>query len=242
MKRLLRSPAVQFLLAVLAAGYLRLVMATLRWRIEGLEAQDRLLAAPEGVIVLFWHGRIVPAAASLPQLGDKPRYALISLSRDGAFIARAAEWIGAPTIRGSMAKASKDGSGAQSKGGFQAKGGAQAFWTLLQAVEGGAIALITPDGPRGPKHRMSEGVVRLAKLSGAPVMLVGYDSAPAIAAKSWDAARIPLPFARAALVADGPLYLAADADEAAVEAARQDWETRLVAAQGRAAALLGLTP
>lgn len=238
MKRLLRSPAVQFLLAGLAAGYLRLLMATLRWRVEGLEAQARLLAAPEGVIVLFWHGRIVPAAASLAQLGDKPRYALISLSRDGAFIARAAEWIGAPTIRGSTAKfgakVAKDGSGALSKGG------AQAFWALLQKVQGGAIALVTPDGPRGPNQRMSEGVVRLAKLSGAPVMLVGYDSAPAIAAGSWDAARIPLPFARAALVADGPLYVAADADEAAVEAARKDWETRLVAAQGRAGALLGL--
>jgi lysophospholipid acyltransferase (LPLAT)-like uncharacterized protein len=89
---------------------------------------------------------------------------------------------------------------------------------------------------------MSEGVVRLARLSGAPVMLCGFDAASAIAAKSWDAARIPLPFSRAALVADGPLYIAADADDAAVEAARGDWEMRLRAAQARAATILGLEP
>jgi len=233
----MRLGAVQMVLAALTAGYLRLLTATLHWRTEGLEARDRLLAAPEGVIVLFWHGRIVAAAASLPQLGGKPRYALVSLSRDGAFIARAAEWVGAPTIRGSMAKARGDGT-TQSPS-FQSKGGAQAFWTLLQRVREGAIALITPDGPRGPNQRMSEGVVRLAKLSGAPVMLCGFDGAPAIAARSWDGARIPLPFASAALVADGPLYVAADADDTAVEAARRDWEARLIAAQARAGALLG---
>ncbi|MGA0603753.1 lysophospholipid acyltransferase family protein [Caulobacter sp. KR2-114] len=233
MKRWMRLAAVQTLLAVLTAGYLRLLMITLRWRREGLEARDALLASPEGLIVLFWHGRIVTAAVSRGLLGDKPRYALVSLSRDGGFIARAAAWVGVPTIRGSTARIAAGGDGVASKGG------AQAFWALLQAVREGAAALVTPDGPRGPKQRMSEGAVRLARLTGAPVMLCGFDSAPAIAPRSWDAARIPLPFSRAALVADGPLRIAPDADDATVEATRQAWEARLNAAQARAGALLG---
>ncbi|HEX7758154.1 MAG TPA: lysophospholipid acyltransferase family protein [Caulobacteraceae bacterium] len=233
MKTLLRSRAVQTVLALLAAGYLRLLFATLRWRYEDMSAARAVIDAPEGMIILFWHGRLAPAMASLALLKAKPRYAMVSLSRDGAFIARAAEWVGAPTIRGSMAKAPT------SEGKATSKGGAHAFWRMLQAVRSGAAALLTPDGPRGPSQRMSLGAAQLAKLSGAPVMLCGFAASPAIAAKSWDNARFPLPFGRCALVAEGPLWLASDADEAATEAARADWEARLNAAQARAEALLG---
>ena len=232
MKRLLRARAVQVLLALLVAGYLRLLFATLRWRYGDMTAARAVIDAPEGMIILFWHGRLVPAMASLAMLKAKPRYAMVSLSRDGGFIARAAAWVGAPTIRGSMAKAPGG------EGKASSKGGAHAFWRMLQAIKGGAAALLTPDGPRGPSQRMSLGAAQLARLSGAPVMLCGYAAGPAIAARSWDGARVPLPFGRCALVVDGPLWLGPDADDAAAETARADWEARLTAAQARAEALL----
>ncbi len=236
MKALLRSPAVQTVLALLAAGYLRLLFATLRWRYGDMTEAHRAIAAPEGMIILFWHGRLAPAMACRALLGAKPRYAMVSLSRDGAFIARAAEWVGVPTIRGSMAKPGGGGSEAASQSA--GKGGAHAFWRILQATKTGAAALLTPDGPRGPSQRMALGAAQLARLSGAPVMLCGFAASPALAARSWDSARVPLPFGRAALVVDGPLRLAPDADEAATEAARADWEARLQAAQAKAEALL----
>ena len=232
MKRLLRMRAVQAILALLVAAYLRLLFATLRWRYEDMTAASRVIDAPEGMIILFWHGRIVPAMACRRLLGRKPRFALISLSRDGAFIAKAAEWSGVPTIRGSMANPAKD------PGQAPSKGGAHAFWRMLQALKDGAAAIVTPDGPRGPSQRMAIGATHLARLSGAPVMLCGFAVDPAIAPRSWDGARFPLPFSRAALAVDGPMTLDAEADDAAMEAARADWESRLRAAQARAEGLL----
>ncbi|MBS0409379.1 MAG: DUF374 domain-containing protein [Proteobacteria bacterium] len=227
MKRLLRHGAVQTLLAVVVTAYLRLLFLTMRWRLEGIDKATPLVRGPEGMVVLFWHGRIVTAMACRRLLGVKPRFALVSLSRDGAFIAKAAEWVGVPTIRGSMANAAKAAS----------KGGAEALRAMVRALRGGAAAIVTPDGPRGPNQRMSEGVVRLAQLSGAPVMLCGFAAAPAFAAGSWDQARFPLPFSRGVLVADGPWRVGEATEGDALEAVRVDWEARMRAAQSRADAL-----
>ena len=82
----------------------------------------------------------------------------------------------------------------------KAKGGASAFRETLRWLgKGGGIA-ITPDGPRGPAEQMGDGPKTLARLSGAPVLLVGMAASPAIRLSSWDATLIPLPFGRGALV------------------------------------------
>ena len=122
MKRLLRSPFVQGLLALLVASYLRLLLGTLRWRYENKAAADALIDAPDGAIMLFWHGRIVAAMACRPLLKGKPRKAMISLSRDGEFIALAAEQVGFPAIRGSVSK-----------------GGASALRLAVDALAGGEL-------------------------------------------------------------------------------------------------------
>ncbi|MGI9169324.1 MAG: DUF374 domain-containing protein, partial [Caulobacteraceae bacterium] len=121
MKRLLRSRPAQSLLAWLIAAYVEAIIATVRWRFENRQAADLAVAAPEGAIVLFWHGRIAQGMACRPLLRKKPRRVMISLSRDGAFIAMAAERLRIPTIRGSAGRADA----------AIAKGGADAFRQAL---------------------------------------------------------------------------------------------------------------
>ena len=225
MKRLLRAKVVQTALASAVYIYIELIIATLRWRIENRDGADRAIASDAGAIGLFWHGRIGHAMACRPILKSKPRRVMISLSRDGDFIAKAAIWLGIPTLRGSTGKADAGGS----------KGGAAAFRTALAALRAGEAIIMTPDGPRGPAAVMQVGALRLARASGAPVFLMGLAASASIRLGSWDRGRLPLPFARAALVLDGPLQIGPDDDD---EATRADWQTRLRAAQARAEALL----
>jgi lysophospholipid acyltransferase (LPLAT)-like uncharacterized protein len=227
-KGLLRSPIVQSVLAWLIAAYVELTIATLRWRYDNDGPPRAALAAPGGLIALFWHGRIVPAMSLRPILGDKPRRVMISLSRDGAFIALAAERLRIPTIRGSTGRAEGGGT----------KGGVLAFRAALEVLGGGGVMIMTPDGPRGPDQVMQPGPVQLAKASGRPVFMMGLAVRPALQLRSWDRGRLPAPFARAAVAFEGPLRIAPDADEAAIETARADWQARLRAAQRRAEALL----
>lgn len=228
MKRLLRSRAVQSLLAWLVAGYIELLITTVRWRFENRANADLAMASPEGLIALFWHGRIAQGMACRPLLADKPRRVMISLSRDGEFIALAAERLRIPPIRGSAGRGEAT----------LAKGGAGAFRQALAFLESGGVMVLTPDGPRGPREILPSGPVQMARAAGCPTFLMSLAARPALALKSWDGARIPLPFARGQVVLEGPLGVAADADEDALEAARADWQRKMRAGQARAEALL----
>lgn len=226
MKGLFRSPAVQVFVALVLTGYLKLCFATMRWRREGEAALRTVQRQGGGVVVCFWHGRIALSPPIWPRhepSTPEPR-ALISLSPDGEFVARAMNWLGYPAIRGSSTKAT-----ARDK----RKGGASAFREALAWVGGGGGLAITPDGPRGPSERLAEGAVKLALKSRAPVLLAGLACEPAIRLGSWDKAMLPVPFARAALVWAGPYAAEGDA-----EVLRSAWEQDLSEATRRAEALV----
>ena len=228
MKSFFRSPAVQGALARMVSGYIRLITATLRWRVENFAAAQAALGRPEGAIAMFWHGRIAHATACLPFLGGRPRRVMISLSPDGEFIALAAERIGVPAIRGSTGR----------KGKALAKGGAVAFRAAVKAIAEGAAMLVTPDGPRGPVHVMPDGPIQLARAARCQAFAIGLAARPAIRLGSWDHGELPLPFARAALVIAGPFDAPVRIEEGGVDALRAHWEAAMRAAQDRAEVLL----
>jgi lysophospholipid acyltransferase (LPLAT)-like uncharacterized protein len=222
MKGLFRSRAVQGTLAFLLAAWLKLCISTTRWTHENIEAAEGVWDAKGPVIVCFWHARISISPACWPlDRAQEPR-ALISLSRDGEFIAHAVARLGFPAIRGSSTKATKDGG--------KEKGGAVAFRDVLRWLKSGGGIAITPDGPRGPAEQMAEGAALLAKVSKAPVLLVGLACNPSRRLKSWDRAVIPFPFGKGAIVWDGPIRDVGD-DTAEL---RAEWARRLTAATERA--------
>jgi lysophospholipid acyltransferase (LPLAT)-like uncharacterized protein len=226
-KAVLRSPPVQALLSFLTWAYLWLVLKTVRWSHEGLAIVEEELKLGRGAIGCIWHGTIPLVVAAKPMLGGRPAKILISLSPDGEFITRAAARLGIPAIRGSKAKA-----------GAKSKGGAAAFRDCLDWLSGGGLLLLTPDGPRGPREVMAMGVARMAKLSQAPVYLIGLAARPAAELNSWDRTRLPRPFGRGAVVWQGPFGLPADASDEAMTQACRDWGAALIAACARAEAAL----
>ena len=227
MKAFLRSRPVQAVLAFLTWGYLWLVLKTVRWTHEGCAIVDAELKLGRGAMGCIWHGTIPLVVAAKPMLGGRQAKILISLSPDGEFITRAAARLGIPAIRGSKAKA-----------GAKSKGGAAAFRECLDWLSGGGLLLLTPDGPRGPREVMSMGVARMAKLSQAPVYLIGLAARPAAEMNSWDRTRLPRPFGRGAVVWQGPYGLPADASDEDMAAACLAWGSSLTAACARAQAAL----
>lgn len=228
--RPLRNPRVQGALARLTAAYLGWALSTIRWRSVGREAAEAIWDSGDGVIVCFWHSRILISPACWPlDRAQEPR-ALISLSADGEFIARAMERLGFPAIRGSSAKASDRA---------KAKGGEVAFRHTLNWLRAGGGIAITPDGPRGPAESMTEGPPMLAGVSGVPVLLVGLACAPCLRLRTWDRAVVPLPFARGAIVWDQPSPVAPRTPAAEIERLSRRWAERLTTATARAEAALG---
>lgn len=224
--RPLRIPVIQNTLAWVLAAWMRFCFATIRWTHQNEGAAEAVWKQGGGVLAVFWHSRIALSPACWPLDRATPAKALISLSADGEFIAKAVARQGFPAVRGSSTNKDK---------AKAAKGGTQALRDGLKQLKVGGLA-ITPDGPRGPARQMAEGLPMLAKISGAPALFIGLSCNPAIRLNSWDKAILPLPFGKGAVVWDVADY-PEGAEMADVVAA---WTERLNAVEAEADAITGL--
>lgn len=213
-------------MAHVLAGWMKFCFATIRWSCEGEEHAETIWAKGGSVIVAFWHSRIGLAPSTWDLSRAQPTKALISLSPDGQFIAKAVALQGFPAVRGSSAN--KDKADA-------AKGGSRALRDGLKQLKVGGLA-ITPDGPRGPARVMAEGLPLLARMSGAPVLMLGLSCSPAVRLNSWDRALLPLPFGRGAIIYD----LVQFPPGAELSEVADMWAERLTALEARADAMTGL--
>ena len=105
--------------------------------------------------------------------------ALISASHDGGVLARTLKYFNVEAVRGSSSRR-----------------GAQALLELTSWTEMNYTIAITPDGPRGPRYEIRDGIVALAQLSGLPVMPISTYVNWKFCLRSWDRFQVPLPFSR----------------------------------------------
>lgn len=224
--RPLRNPAFQKAVSFLLSEWLRFCYATIRWEKENQNLAEDIWDQGGGVLIAMWHSRLSLGIASWPSGRAQPAKAMVSLSADGEFIAKAIGRLGIPAVRGSAANKDKKEA---------AKGGTQALRDGLKQLKVGGLA-ITPDGPRGPARTMAEGLPVMARMSGAPVLILGLSCNPAIRVKSWDKALIPLPFGKGAIVWDRVDF----PEGGDVTAVAAEWTARMTAAEARADEITGL--
>ena len=222
MKALAAHPAVQTAISALIAGYLKLVWASARVVVEPADGTRRV-AADGPVILAMWHGEHLLTAAAVPR--DWSVRVLISTHRDGEINARVVHRFGIGTLRGS---------GTHDRARIHEKRSAAALRDMIRALDGGHHVALTADVPKVAKIA-GLGVVTLARLSGRPIVPIALAASRRIVfAKSWDETKLPLPFARIALVIGDPIRVGRDDD---ADARRIEVERALDAATKRAYAL-----
>jgi lysophospholipid acyltransferase (LPLAT)-like uncharacterized protein len=220
LKRLTASPAFQETVGTLAAGYLKLVWHTSRVTLEPANIYDTVQIP---AIIAMWHGQHFMAPFIKRDAEHHRVKVLISRHRDGEINARAAMRLGIGTIRGSGAH----------NGEFHRKGGAVAFTEMLEALGQGWNVALTADVPKVSRVA-GMGVVKLAQHSGRPIYPVAIATQRRMEFDNWDKSAFNLPFGRLAMVASDPIFVAREADDAALEAARQEVERGLNRATARA--------
>ena len=214
LKTLLRSAAVQALTARLVGLYLHAALRTTRWTVIGAEHIGEHVAG-QPAIAAFWHERLplLPALwfhMTAAGATGQPRV-LVSKHRDGRFIGAVVRRFGVQVVHGSS---SKDGSARD----VSEKGGAASVRVLLGVLQAGEHILITPDGPRGPRRRLAQGVAQIAGLSGVPVLPVGAQTTRRRVLPTWDRMVVPLPFGRGVIVCGKPILVPRDGWEGALPA------------------------
>lgn len=197
MKRLLTDAKIT-ILAVLGFLVIRAIYSTLRLRIVGLPHSEKYLASRESpAIILFWHGHQLLMPRTMPFLFGphtyRKTYVLISEHGDGRLIARLIRLFKLYSVAGSSTR-----------------GARKATIRLLKLIKDGHNISITPDGPKGPRHVVKEGVARIAQLSGIPVIPVGVAVSRYWQMKSWDKMILPKPFSKIDAYFGEPYYVPAD--------------------------------
>ena len=228
-KRLLRRPAVQSALGWNIAQYMRLIKRTTRWDVRHAERVSHILGSGSGVIALTWHSRFLMLTAAW-EADELDPYVMISRSRDGAVVAGTCKALGLKTIRGSAKK----------KGKY--KGGDAAAAAAMTAVRSGGCVVITPDGPRGPRQRLGEGPLRLARATGVPLMPCTFAAGRRKQFDSWDRFVLPKLFGKGKIFWGTPVSIPANTSDDALEEIRLSIETEMNALLAEADSELGHDP
>src|SRR5262245_24694183 len=166
-------------ISVLGYRVVAVLGATLRWRVDGLEHFDAVVASGRQPVMAFWHGRILAATYYFRRRGI---VVITSENFDGEWIARIIERFGYGTARGSSSR-----------------GGRRAMLQLIRDMRLGKPAGFTLDGPRGPARVAQPGAVWLARATGNPVLPFHLEASSHWTTQSWDRTQIPKPFSTVAL-------------------------------------------
>jgi len=166
-----------------------------------------------GLIYAFWHGDLLPLVYCKRGQGI---VVLVSLGRDGEYIARVIHRLGFATVRGSS-----------SRGGFRS------LVELVRLGRAGRELAFSPDGPRGPRARVQPGVLIVAQRTGLPILPLAAATRPCKRLATWDRFVIPLPFARTVVAYGPPIRIPPDESPEAMIAR---WTAPLEAAIDRTSA------
>lgn len=180
-------PLLRFLVPYLAYCFSSFIKWTTVLTVVHGENRDTLRDADRRFIYAFWHQR--QAFFTVSHRGDHMSM-LISRSVDGEMISE--------TIRRCC--------GVISVRGSSSRGASEAVRGLITALKGGFDLGITPDGPKGPKCEIKEGVMFLAQKLGVPILPITNAQSNRLVLKgTWDQFQVPMPFGRSVVVYGKPI-------------------------------------
>lgn len=178
-----KNQARSFLVSYLAEPLVRLLFASCRKQIIGLESF--LQATSGGKIVLsLWHENLLVMPYFLNQyMKKRPVSALVSKSRDGKLL----EFIASRLLDIDIILVAHDARHGSLK-------------QMKRALDEGRTVVITPDGPQGPWKQVKKGAAFAAHLSGATLWALSLSTDdPNTQKKGWrlptpDKMKMPRPF------------------------------------------------
>ena len=111
--------------------------------------------------------------------------------------------------------------------GSHKRRGAHAVMELVESVKNGADVFITPDGPRGPRYRMSPGPIYAASKLGVPIVPLAINYSSCWKLNSWDRFQIPKPFSKVSVHLGKKIFVPPDLSSEELEKYRVLVEERL---------------
>ena len=183
----------QLLISLLGSLYVLFVYKTSTINLKNRKNIDRLFKKNESFIYAFWHDQLL--ICPLTWQSEFEIKVLISKHRDGDIIARLISKLGFKAIRGSTHKSGKT----------KNKGGLTSARQMIKSLKNGISIGISPDGPKGPRHKVSDGILSISRLSNSSILPVGIGFKKKWVLNTWDKFIIPKPFNQITIIWGEPL-------------------------------------
>ena len=184
-KKLLKNFLIQNILGFFAFLYIRAVSSSIHFENESIP--KKFWNDDKPFILAFWHNQLM--MISLSWKNNKNVNILASGHSDGRFGAIVGKYFNLNNIQTS--KKNKNIS----------------LKSIFRLLNDNNYIGITPDGPRGPKEIVSEGIIKIAKIAKIPIIQIGFWSSKNFKLKSWDSFLITLPFSKCSFVWSEPLEI-----------------------------------
>lgn len=183
----MREKILLYLLPRIFKWTLILLASTCRVRWHNKEVIEKYTQGTESCLISFWHENVLIIPWLMRNQGVA---AMVSDSRDGEYIARTGQAFGNKVIRGSSSK-----------------GATKATRAALRWLKQEKPMGITPDGPRGPAHKLQSGVLWLSALAERPIVPLHIEVNRHWRAKSWDGQKLPKPFSTIHVSVGDPIQI-----------------------------------
>ena len=179
-KKIIKNFIVQKILAILTVFYIIIVKLTSKIIIENDDYPNQYWKNQKPFILAFWHSQLMMVSFSWTY--EKKLNVLASGHSDGRFGALVGNFFKLNNIQTSEKRKKIS------------------LRVIFKLLKDNQYIAITPDGPRGPKENVSEGIIKIAKSTNIPIIPIGFWSSRNLKLKSWDTFLVTLPFSKCSFV------------------------------------------
>ena len=192
-KIILKNYFVKKFLSLVGALYVYIVYVSSKKIFINKTSFDKLILENESFIYALWHDQLL--LSPLTWQTKKRIDILISKHKDGDIIADLIKYHGFNSIRGSTNNPYKE----------KEKNTISSIRKIIKTLRGNVSIGITPDGPRGPRHKVSEGTINISRISNKKILPMALDYKKKWVLSTWDKFIIPKPFNKICIVWGDPL-------------------------------------
>ena len=196
-KKLFKFSLVQKILAYLGYLYILIVFFTSNINVENNKLPQKFWDQKRPFILAFWHSQLMMIGYVWKT--KSVLNMLASNHSDGRFGAYIAGNFNLKNIS------------------IMAKNKSPSLRQVFKILTNGKYIGITPDGPRGPNQKVSDGIIKIANHSQVPIIPLGFASNKNFKLKSWDSFLITYPFAKCNFVWGEPISIPEKINEGDIE-------------------------
>ena len=186
-KKLFKFATTQKMLAYFGYIYILFVGLTSKINIKNDDLSIKMWKEKKPFILAFWHSQLM--MIGYVWKSKSVLNMLASSHSDGRFGAYIAGHFNLKNIS------------------IEAKNKSPSLRKIFKILNDGHYLGITPDGPRGPNQKVSEGIIKIAINSQVPIIPLGFASNKNFRLKSWDSFLITYPFSKCNFVWGDPITI-----------------------------------